>query len=287
MTEAIEHYGRQAAAAYALRALAATDAITGSGNHDSPRSRSSSISSTKAIDSSAATSPRRRLPSEQPMPSIHKIRPMDGGPRDPALVTAEASQPQAPREAAEANADTEPANKVFCVCKVCILKEPANGKWVSKKTKNEHEHADLIEENGEELYGENRCQRCISRGFHCFEWSENSSVCSSCVRHKEKCPWRGQSARKRDVERRQQQAERAARLAHQNETPSSIDNHNAVQQPTLDQNEHSSTQSLSNSKEKNRDTTPSRRSSGSQTAGETSVSSTHKRRRANSSASTG
>ncbi|KAK2030408.1 hypothetical protein LX32DRAFT_323417 [Colletotrichum zoysiae] len=152
----------------------------------------------------AASSSRRKLPNGRPSPRPQCFRPINGGHRDPVPVAAaQQPQPQDPQQQ-----QRNQPEKVRCVCSFCTS-DGGPGNMVSKKTKHEHEHADVIDANGEEAFGDDICRGCRRKGnVRCVVWRENSKVCGHCVRIKEKCSLNGESERKREVLKRQKQAAR-------------------------------------------------------------------------------
>ncbi|TID06925.1 hypothetical protein CH35J_000679 [Colletotrichum higginsianum] len=222
------------------------------------------------------------------------FQPINGRPRDlvpsaPIPAPVSAPQPQASQKATQ---------KVLCICTACSGN--GSGKLVAPKTKKEHEHADRIERDGVRVDDEAKCQRCRAASLDCFKGHENSIVCGNCVRHKERCSWNGQSKRKRDAARRQNQAALAAQRGQQEaetpvangdggaavqEQPAPCDTNGmlAVDQLLLGGNRQTGgEQSTPNSGEENREGTSSRSPSGSHTADETECPQPpHKRQRKN------
>ncbi|KAK1990249.1 hypothetical protein LX36DRAFT_664396 [Colletotrichum falcatum] len=148
-------------------------------------------------------------------------------------------------------------------------------------TKHEHEHADLIDQNGESADEEGKCEGCKKRGYpRCVRWEGNSTVCGNCTRMKEKCSWNGESGRKREVIKRQKRDERAAQLARQTEAeaPPPSGTHDVAKQPSPGQGTQSA--GRQDGRQRARGTTPSPSSSRSRTIEETPDSPlTRKKRR--------
>ncbi|KAK1959686.1 hypothetical protein LY78DRAFT_352975 [Colletotrichum sublineola] len=206
----------------------------------------------------AASSPRRQLPEERPAFEVRGFRPIN----NPAPVAAQHRRPP--------NQNERPKEQVLCACSSCKRRGGQRGQRVSKSTKHEHEHADQINKGGESVDEDGKCSRCKKNRLRCVRPSK-SKVCGECTRVKEKCSWNGESERKREVEKR----ERAARRIQQ-------------RQPSPDKREQSAEkQSSGDDGEKTRrSTTPSPRSSRSQTVDDTSDSArTRKRQRTKSQSS--
>ncbi|KAK2013820.1 hypothetical protein LZ32DRAFT_690819 [Colletotrichum eremochloae] len=208
-----------------------------------------------------ASSPRRQLPEERPAVEVRGFRPIN----NPAPVAAQHRRPQ--------NQNERPKEQVLCACSSCKRRGGQRGQLVSKSTKHEHEHADQINKGGESVDEDGKCSRCKKNRLRCVRPSK-SKVCGECTRVKEKCSWNGESERKREVEKR----ERAARRIQQRQQ------RRQQQQPSPDQREQSAEKQSSGDGEKTRrSTTPSPRSSRSQTVDDTSDSArTRKRQRTKS-----
>ncbi|KAK1975776.1 hypothetical protein LZ30DRAFT_774490 [Colletotrichum cereale] len=103
------------------------------------------------------------------MSRVQGFRPINGGHRDLAPpAEAKPPQPQDPPTRKK-----QQAEKVLCVCTFCTAGN-AEGKWLSKKTKHEHEHGDRIDQNGEQVADEDRCDRCAKSNTRCVKSKDSA-----------------------------------------------------------------------------------------------------------------